>query len=285
MSNSAVDVDWCLSCDKRIDSPGRTLCVRCQPSNSRQIFSLDQWASSEDSDDDEYQPTYPHVTDTSPIAAWRAKVPTGAPPRQLSFTTSSSSSQPALLRPRSSRPVPPALSMSESTSTSIPISTPPAPKHPSILSSFAHHVRTFVSSPAAGFPVNKPKTKKRVQNLSSTIHHLAASSVFSEDDEHDDDGPIISPTNSLYADAEDLWWVTESPDSPDSPSVIQKSSAQIIASPTRRDEDYGDFLFQPKVLPIPFDFSSRLSEIESSEDEDEDSKIMSSWRSRGRRVR
>ncbi|KIK60318.1 hypothetical protein GYMLUDRAFT_59469 [Collybiopsis luxurians FD-317 M1] len=288
MSYSAVDVDWCLSCNKHLDIPGSSYCLQCQPSPSRQIFSLGFQDESEGSDEDE---CIIQVKDTSPakgIAAWAANVPSGAPPNHPFSIPYHSSSQPKLLRPQSSRPVPPALSMSESTSTSIPLSTPPsAPRNTSMLSSFANHVRSFVASPA-GLPVGKPKTRSRIHNLSSTIHrlhnHNSASSVFSEQDEPED-GPTLSPTDSLYDEMEGLWWVTESDYSSDSSPVLKKSSAQLIAtSATRRDEDDCDFFyFQPKVLPIPHEISSRLSKVEW--DDDDEIKMEQGRRPRGRQVR
>ncbi|KIK60346.1 hypothetical protein GYMLUDRAFT_604223 [Collybiopsis luxurians FD-317 M1] len=131
---SAVEIDWCLSCSKRVDIPGNPYCcVQCQPSpsrqpsSSRQIFPFGFQDESEDSDSDERM--FHVVKDTSPtkgIAAWAANFPYGAPPNHPPSTPYYSSSQHRLPRPLSSRSVPPALSMSESTSTSIPLSNPPS---------------------------------------------------------------------------------------------------------------------------------------------------------------
>jgi hypothetical protein len=203
------------------------------------------------------------------IAAWAANVPTGAPPAQTFTPSSYSSSQPKLLRPQSSRPVPPALSMSESSSTSTPLATPPPSHKLSVLSSLANHVKSFVSSSSAGFPITQSRIKRNNRLDYRMIHPLHSSSPSSAsfaEDEHD------SPTNSSFEDTEDLWWVTESDCSS---TLSKKSSAQSIVTGSRQHEFA---CFQPGVLPV--ELFSRISR--AAEPDEEDSSH--AWRSRGRQI-
>jgi len=272
-----MDLDWCLTCSKHIDAPGTQYCsARCMPSPSRPVFSplnADDWNDSED--DEEEAPIYHHIQDTSSltkctkgIAAWAANVPSGAPPSQISATPSSSSFQPKLLRPSSSsrRPVPPALSMSDSSLSSTPLATPPPSNRASVLSSLASHVKSFVRVPAM-----KPRI-----NTVDNFHCHARSTSPSFDSAVEDDE---SPTDSSFEDTEDLWWVTESDTSSTSSMALKKSSAQSIIMEDRKDELV---YFQPRVLPI--ELSSRICKAAELDEEDDDMRREQAYRSRGRQI-
>ncbi|KAF9078061.1 hypothetical protein BDP27DRAFT_1412975 [Rhodocollybia butyracea] len=266
MSYSAIDVNWCISCgSRRTASPGTRFCSpQCEPSHSRPVLRLGSLHDSSDDecDDERYIPVHDASKPYKGIAAWAATIPSGAPPNQISTSPYyHTSSQPKLLRPQSSRPVPPALSRSGSTSASIPLQTPP---NASALSSFASHVRNFVSSPSTGFPVRqKTKSKSQCHDLSSSIHQLSrrsSSDLFEE-----------SPIDSSFDDAEEGWWVTES-DSSIASSVHKRSSAQRIASsPTSRKHHFEyEMYFQPTALPIPVEISSRVSKAHVEWDDQEE---------------
>ncbi|KAE9400351.1 hypothetical protein BT96DRAFT_649369 [Gymnopus androsaceus JB14] len=115
----------------------------------------------------------------------------------------------------SRRPVPPALSMSDSSLSSTPLATPPPYNRASVLSSLASHVKSFVRVPAM-----KPRI-----NTVDNFHCHARSTSPSFDSAVEDDE---SPTDSSFEDTEDLWWVTESDTSSTSSVALKKSSAQSI---------------------------------------------------------
>ncbi|KAJ4000933.1 hypothetical protein F5050DRAFT_240516 [Lentinula boryana] len=295
MSYSAgVDLDWCLTCNQHLvralfihstlhfslphnlffsfpfqNVPNTSYCSpQCEQTPSKPLFNLssnaNEWTHSEDGEDDAV--IYHVVHDTSSpkgIAAWAANIPTGAPPNDLLPFPSHSSSQPKLLRPQCVRLAPPALSMSESTSASIPLATPDI----TMLSSLANHIRSFVSSSSMGFPITKLPLKSK-PHLPNSIAHLQrressfSSDSFEEDDDHDHDHDHdLSPSLSPFEETEDFWWVTDSDSSSSAVSSVvpKKSEAQLIA-PSERQKHRVDceMFFQPKVLPIPIELSSKM---------------------------
>ncbi|KAJ4496305.1 hypothetical protein C8J55DRAFT_554021 [Lentinula edodes] len=271
MSFSAgVDLDWCLTCNRHLDSPNTNYCSpQCEPTPSQQILHLssdaNDWTQSEELDASGDDAVIFHIVhDTSSakgIAAWAANIPTGAPPSGPSTLPSYSVSPPKLLRPQYARPVPPTLSMSQTTSASIPLATPPQ-KDVSMLSSLANHIRSFVSSSSTGFPVNKlrARTKKRFPYTTAPVQHRISSlssDSFAEDDY--EFGPSFSTVNSPHEDTKDPWWTTESDcSSAASSMVLKKSAAQLIAtSESRKYQLECEMCFQPKVLPIRVEPSSK----------------------------
>ncbi|KAJ4473771.1 hypothetical protein J3R30DRAFT_3707740 [Lentinula aciculospora] len=286
MSYSAgVDLDWCLTCNRHLNNSRTSYCSpQCEPTPSPQLLKLSpyaaEWTHSEELDASEEDPVIIHtVHDTSSakgIAAWAANVPAGAPPNDLDTMPLYSPSQPKLLRPQFSRPVPPALSISESTSASIPLVTPPQ-KDVSMFFSIANHIRSLVSS-SAGFSPNKTRcrTKNRLPNLIARRHSSLSSDSFVEHD--NESGPSLSPTNSFYEDKEGLWWVTESDCSSAASSMVpKKSAAQLIApSESRKHALDCEMYFQPKSLHIPIELSTKV-QAARVEDEEGPREMLDIW--------
>ncbi|KAJ3798318.1 hypothetical protein GGU11DRAFT_756028 [Lentinula aff. detonsa] len=265
MSYSAgVDLDWCLTCNQHLNVPNTSYCSpQCEQTSSKPLLNLssnvNEWTHSEDGENDAV--IYHVVHDTSSpkgIAAWAANVPTGAPPNDLLPFPSHTSSQPKLLRPQCVRLAPPALSISESTSASIPLATPSS-KDVTMLSSLANHIRSFVSSSSVGFPVNKLPLRTKSHLPNSIAHLRRRESSFCSDSFEEDDNDL-SPSLSPFEETEDFWWVTDSDSSSAVSSVVpKKSEAQRIA-PSERQKHRLDceMFFQPKILPIPIELSSKM---------------------------
>ncbi|KAJ3841330.1 hypothetical protein F5878DRAFT_639677 [Lentinula raphanica] len=275
MSYSAgVDLDWCLTCNRHLSVPNTSYCSpQCEPTPSQPIFNLcpdvNDWTHSDELEDDAI--IYHVVHDTSSakgIAAWAANVPTGAPPNDLPPLPYHPSSQPKLLHPQCARLAPPALSISESTTASIPLETPP-PKDPSMFSSLAHHIRSFVSSSSAGFPVNKltSRTKKHLRNSIVQLPRRDSSLYSDSFEEEELDSNIHSPLEER----DDLWWITDSDASSTISSVfLKKSAAQSIApSESKKHQLDCEMFFQPKILPVPIELSSKMQATAHHADEDE----------------
>lgn len=144
-----ADIDWCLSCNRRVDN-GILYCSQaCRPTRSAPQSAPEPTASTHHS----WRAAH---DERAAIHAWAANIPAGPPPPPDEPPTPSGSPHPpSLLRPPR-RAVPPSLSMTTPAaaaphSTSLPL--PAAPRRPSssvslALSGYASAGQTSRCTPA-----------------------------------------------------------------------------------------------------------------------------------------
>ena len=176
-----IDLDWCLSCEKRFDGQGPYCSPDCQPAHYEQSES--DW--SEEFDDDIIYhpidgPSYSarwFGNGDSGIHAWAAEVPAGPP---ISSEHVHRPQLPSLLQP-SRRAIPPSLCVStptanQPTPSALPTSVTPVPQRQSSLASLAS-LKSFptessIATPASSSQPLPISTSRKASIIGDVYNHV-----------------------------------------------------------------------------------------------------------------